>query len=122
MEAHALARTRGAAKLNVGPLFMVKRPDFELYRFGQKDVELRAVKRPWRNAQVGDVATIQCGPQLYRKRIVGIHRGGLARIFLNVDYRRIFPQAASVFDAVRLTRARIPLAQEYMAFEFTEFI
>lgn len=101
---------------------MVKRPDFELYRFGQKDVELRAVKRPWRNAQVGDVATIQCGRQHFRKRIVEIHRGGLARIFLQVDYRRIFPEAASVFDAVRLTRVRIPLAQEYMAFELTEFM
>jgi hypothetical protein len=108
--------------MNIGPLFMVKTPDFELYRFGKKDVELRAVKKPWRNARVGDVATIQCGRRLFRKRIVGIHRGGLASIFRQVDYKRIFPHAATVFDAVRLTRTRIPFAEEYVAFELTEFV
>jgi ASC-1-like (ASCH) protein len=106
----------------IGPLFMVKKADFELYRFAKKDVELRAVKTPWRNAKIGDVATIQCGRKIYRKRIANIHHGGLARIFMDIDYRRIFPQVSSIFEAVRLTRKRMPSEQQFMAFELEDFI
>jgi len=48
---------------------MVKKKYFDLYRFGRKDVELRAVKPQWKNSKVGDIATIQCGRGIFRKRI-----------------------------------------------------
>lgn len=101
---------------------MVKKADFELYRYAKKDVELRAIKAPWKNAKKGDVATIQCGRKIYRKRIANIHHGGLARIFMDINYKRIFPQASNIFEAVRLTRKRIPLEQQYVAFELEDFV
>lgn len=64
-----------------------------MYRFGKKDVELRAVKPQWKNSKSGDIATIQCGRNIYRKKIIKIHRGTLARIFRDVDYKRVFPEA-----------------------------
>jgi len=33
------------------PLFMVKKEYFDLYRFGKKDVELRAVRPQWKTAR-----------------------------------------------------------------------
>ncbi len=106
----------------VGHTFTVKRGDFEQYRFGKKDVELRAIEKPWRNAHVGDVAAIRCGRKMFRKRIVGVHCGGLARIFLRVDYKRVFPRALTVFDAVRLAKKLIPYQREYVAFELKDFV
>jgi len=39
------------------PLFMVKKEYFNLYRFGRKDVELRAIRPQWKNSKAGDIAT-----------------------------------------------------------------
>lgn len=105
----------------VGPLFMVKQGDFEQYRFGKKDIELRAIRGPWKNARAGDVATLQCGRRIFRKRIVNVLHGSLARIFMDVHYRRVFPQALTVFEAVQLTGKRIPNERMFMAFELKDF-
>ena len=102
------------------PLFMVKREAFDLYRFGKRDVELRAVKRQWKNSKTGDIATIQCGRDVFRKKITKVHRGTLARIFLTVDYKRIFPGASTVFDAVKSIKELYPNAEEFMAFELED--
>ena len=104
------------------PLFMVKRKYFDLLRFGKRDVELRAVKRQWKNSKIGDIATIQCGRQLLRKRIINVHRGPLARIFLNVDYKRVFPEASTVFKAVKAAVEIYPSAEEFMAFELEDIV
>lgn len=90
------------------PLFMVKKEYFDLYRFGRKDVELRAVRPQWKNSKVGDIATIRCGRGIFRKRITKVHRGSLARIFMEVNYKRIFPGASTVFEAIRETRKLYP--------------
>jgi len=111
----------GKLTFRVGPLFMVKWADFEEYRFGKKDVELRAVKGPWKNARAGDVVTIQCGRRIFRKRVVNVFLGSLARIFMDVNYKRVFPQASTVFEAVWLTRRLIPGEQDFMAFELEDF-
>jgi len=42
----------------VMPLFLVKRRYFDFYRFGKKNVELRAVKPQWKNSKPRDIATI----------------------------------------------------------------
>ena len=104
------------------PLFMVKREAFDLYRFGKRDVELRAVKRQWKNSKPGDIATIQCGRDIFRKKITKIHRGTLARIFLKVDYKRIFPEASTVFEAVKAAKKLYPNAEEFMAFELEDIV
>jgi len=104
----------------VMPLFMVKREAFDLYRFGKRDVELRAVKRQWKNSKPGDVTTIQCGRDIFRKKITKIHRGTLARIFLKVDYKRIFPEASTVFEGVKAAKRLYPDADEFMAFELED--
>jgi len=102
---------------------MVKKRYFDFYRFGKKDVELRAVKPQWKNSKPGDIATIQCGrPRIIRKKIVKVHRGTLARIFLKVDYKRIFPEASTVFEAVKLTKEICSDAEEFMAFELKPFV
>ena len=99
---------------------MVKKEYFTLYRFGKKDVELRAVRSQWKNSKIGDIATIQCGRDIFRKRITKVHRGSLARIFMDVNYKRIFPEASTVFKAVKATRELYPYAEEFMAFELEE--
>lgn len=99
---------------------MVKKEYFTLYRFGKKDVELRAVRYQWKNSKIGDIATIQCGRDIFRKRITKVHRGSLARIFMDVNYKRIFPEASTVFKAVKATRELYPDAEEFMAFELEE--
>jgi len=104
------------------PLFMVKRKAFDSCRFGKRDVDLRAVKAQWKNSKVGDIATIQCGRDLFRKRITKVHRGSLARIFKDVDYKRVFPEASTVFEAVKATRGLYPDADEFMAFELEDVI
>ncbi|MDH5266212.1 MAG: hypothetical protein OEW62_00885 [Candidatus Bathyarchaeota archaeon] len=101
---------------------MVKKEAFDSYRFGRRDVELRAVKRQWKNSKAGDIATIQCGRQILRKRIVKVHKGSLARIFLKVDYKRIFPEASTVFEAVKLTKEIYSDAEEFMAFELEPLV
>ena len=101
---------------------MVKKVYFDLYRFGRKDVELRAVRPQWKNSKVGDIATIQCGRGIFRKRITKVHRGSLDRIFEDVDYKRIFPEASTVFEAIKATRELYPDAEEFMAFELEEFV
>lgn len=104
------------------PLFMVKKKYFDLYRFGKKDVELRTVKPQWKNSKIGDIATIQCGKEMIRKRITKILRGTLTRIFLNVDYKRMFPEASTMFEAVKATKELYPDSEEFMAFELEEII
>lgn len=104
------------------PLFMVKKKSFDSYRFGKRDVELRTVKPQWKNSKVGDIATIQCGRNTLIKRITKIHRGSLARILLDIDYKRIFPDASTVFDAVKATKEIYPNAQEFMAFELEDIV
>jgi len=99
------------------PLFMVKREAFELCKLGQRDVELRAVRPQWKNSKPGDIATFQCGREIFRKRITRIHRGTLALIFLKIDYKRIFPKASTVFEAVRATREFYPKTEDFIAFE-----
>jgi len=49
-------------------------------------------------------------------------RGSLARICKDVDYKRIFPRASTVLEAVKATRELYPDAQEFMAFELEEFV
>lgn len=49
------------------PLFMVKKEYFDLYSFGKKDVELRAVKPQRKNSKEGGIATIQCGRGIFGK-------------------------------------------------------
>ena len=104
------------------PLFMVKREAFNFYRFGKRDVELRAVKPQWKNSKPGDIATIQCGRDIFRKRITKIYRGTLARIFLKVNYKRIFPEASTIFEAAKATKELYPNAEEFMAFELEEIV
>lgn len=101
---------------------MVKKKYFDLYRSGKKDVELRAIKPQWKNSKPGDIATIQCGRDILRKRIAKIHRGTLARIFKEVDYKRVFPEASTVFEAVKTTRKLYSDEEEFMAFELENVI
>lgn len=102
------------------PLFMVKKRAFDLYRFGKRDVELRAVKPQWKSSKRGDIATIQCGRKILRKKITKIHRGTLARIFLKTNYKRIFPEASTIFEAVKATKELYPETEEFMAFELED--
>ena len=104
------------------PLFMVKKENFDLYRFGKRDVELRTVKPQWKNSKVGDIATIQCGRNIFKKRITKVHRGSLARIFKDVKYKRIFPEASTVFEALKATRELYPDAEEFIAFELEDIV
>ena len=99
------------------PLFMVKKEYFDLYRIGKKDVELRVIKPQWKNGEPGDIATIQCGREIFRKKITKIHRGTLARIFKDVDYKRIFPEASTMFEAAESTKELYPKAEQFIAFE-----
>ena len=46
---------------------MVKKEYFDLYSFGKKDVELRAVKPQRKNSKEGGIATIQCGRGIFGK-------------------------------------------------------
>lgn len=70
---------------------------------------------------MGDSATRDVS-DLLRKRIKEVHRGSLARIFKDVDYKRIFPEASTVFEALRATRDLYPKAKEFMAFELEDFV
>jgi len=86
--------------------------DFNSYKSGKKDVDLRTVRPQWKNAKAGDIATLQCGRETLRKRIKKVHKGKLARIFKEVDYKRIFPEATTVFRAVHSTRELYPDAKD----------
>jgi len=101
---------------------MLKKKSFDSYRFGRRDVELRTVRPQWKNSQPGDIASLQCGRQILRKRITKVHRGTLARIFLEVDYKRIFPEASTMFEAVKVTKQIYPDADEFMAFELEDIV
>lgn len=48
------------------------------------------------------------------------HRGSLARVFKDVSYKRIFPEASTVFEALRATRDLYPKAKEFMGFELED--
>jgi parallel beta-helix repeat protein len=102
------------------PLFTVKKDNFDLYRFGKKDVELKTVEPQRKDSKVGDVATVRCERDIFRKRITNVHRGSLARIFMDLDYKRIFPEALTVFEAVKATKELYPDAEEFMAFELED--
>jgi ASC-1-like (ASCH) protein len=103
------------------PLFMVKKKAFDYYRYGRRDVELRSVRAQWENSKEGDIAIIQCGRGIYRKIITKIHRGTLAKIFYNINYKRVFPETSTVFEAVETTKELYPDDKEFMAFELEEF-
>ena len=79
---------------------------------------LRNVQPQWKNSRVGDEAVLMCGKEmLLRKRIVRIHRGSLARILKDLDYKRIFPNAETIFEANRMAREIYPEDKEFMAYE-----
>lgn len=98
-------------------LFMVKKPFFLQYTSGEKDVELRNIRPQWKNSKMGDEAVLMCGRDILRKKIVKIHKGSLARIFRDVDYKRIFPEAKTIFEARKKAREIYPEDKEFMAFE-----
>jgi len=104
------------------PLFMVTKEIFDFYRFGKRDIELRTAKSQWKNSKAGDIATIHCGRRTFIKRITKIHRGSLARIFLDINYKRIFPEATTMFEAVKTTKELYPYADEFMAFELKDVV
>ena len=108
---HFISETRTMA------LFMVKKRFFEQFKSGKKGVELRNVQPQWKNSKVGDEAVLLCGNDRLKKTILKIHRGSLVRIFKHVDYKRIFPEAKTVFQAARETREIYGDDKEFMAFE-----
>ena len=97
---------------------MIKRKFFERCKSGEMIVVLRNVQRQWKNSRVGDEAVLMSGKErILRKRIVRIHRGSLAKILRDVDYKRIFPNAKTIFEANRMTREIYPEDEEFIAFE-----
>jgi len=97
---------------------MIKRKFFERCKSGEMIVELRNIQPQWKNSKVGDEAVLMCGKKrILRKRIVKIHRGSLAKILRDVDYKRIFPDAKTIFEANTMTREIYPEDKEFMAFE-----
>jgi len=99
------------------PLFFVKRQFFEQYKSGKQDVELRNIRPQWKNSRIGDQAVLMCGKDILRKRIVQVHKGSLARILMDINYKRIFPDAKNIFEANRKAREIYPEDKEFMAFE-----
>jgi ASC-1-like (ASCH) protein len=99
------------------PLFMIRKQFFEQYKSGKQDVELRKMRPQWKNSRVGNQAVLMCGKDILRKRILKVHTGSLARMLLNVNYRRIFPDARTIFEANRLAREIYREDKEFMAFE-----
>jgi len=100
------------------PSFFVEKKFFPQCKSGLKDVELKNVQPQWKNSRVGDEAVLMCGKErILRKSIVKIHRGSLARILLDVDYERIFPETKTIFEAGRMAREIYPEDEEFMAFE-----
>ena len=84
---------------------MIKRKFFERCKSGEMIVVLRNVQPQWKNSRVGDEAVLMCGKErILRKGIVKIHRGSLARILRDLDYKRIFPNAKTIFEANRKAR------------------
>jgi len=97
---------------------MIKRKFFERCKSGEMIVELRNIQPQWKNSKVGDEAVLMCGKKrILRKRIVKIHRGSLAKILRDVDYKRIFPDAKTIFEANTMTREIYPEDKEFVAFE-----
>ena len=100
------------------PLFMIKRKFFERSKSGEMIVVLKNVQPQWKNSRVGDEAVLMCGKKrILRKRIVKIHGGSLAKILRDVDYKRIFPNAKTIFKANKMAREIYPEDEEFMAFE-----
>ena len=98
------------------PLFMIKRRFFERSKSGEMIVVLKNVQPQWKNSRVGDEAVLMCGKErILRKSIVKIHRSSLAKILRDIDYKRIFPDAKTIFEANRLTREIYPEDKEFMA-------
>jgi ASC-1-like (ASCH) protein len=102
------------------PLFMVKKQHFQSYLSGRRDVELRAVRSQWKNCQPGDTAVLQCGRTMLRKQVKAVYKGSLAKIFLTVDYHRIFPEVRDVMDAIHAVKELYPYAELFMAFELED--
>ena len=99
-------------------LFMIKRKFFEQCKSGEKDVELRNIQPQWKNSRAEDIAVLICGKEkIPRKRIVKLHRGSLAKILRDIDYKRIFPNAKTIFGASRMARQIYPEDKEFMTFE-----
>ena len=97
---------------------MMKKKSFDQYESRRRDVELRNVQPQWKNSRIGDEAILQSGKErILKKRIVKIHRGTLARILKDIYYKRIFPDANTIFEACRMARGIYPDDKEFMAFE-----
>jgi len=73
-------------------LFMLKKDYFDSVESGKKDVEVRKAEGPWKNAKVGDTATLTCGRRIIRRRILAMHKGTIQDVLSKVDYRRGDPQ------------------------------
>ena len=100
------------------PLFMIKRKFFERCKSGEMIVVLRNIQPQWKNSRVGDEAVLMSGKErILRKGIVKIHRGSLAKILKDLNYKRIFPDAKTIFEANRMAREIYPDDEEFMAFE-----
>jgi len=90
----------------------------ERSKSGEMIVLLKNVQPQWKNSRVGDEAVLMCGKKrILKKRIVKIHRGSLARILKDIDYKRIFTNAKTIFEANRIVREIYPEDEEFMAFE-----
>src|SRR4030067_1579571 len=72
-------------------LFMLKKDYFDSVESGRKDVEVRKAEGPWKNAKVGDPATLACGRRIIRRKIVAVHRGTVEDVLSKVDYRGAIP-------------------------------
>lgn len=67
------------------------------------------------------MALIQCGKKSLFKKITKIHKGSLARIFLDVNYKRVFPEATTILEAVKATKEIYQDSKEFVAFQLVDF-
>jgi hypothetical protein len=63
---------------------------------------------------------LQCGRTMLRKQVKAVYKGSLAKIFLTVDYHRIFPEVRDVMDAIHAVKELYPYAELFMAFELED--
>ena len=51
------------------------------------------------------------------RRVTRIPRSSSARILKDINYKKIFPDAKTIFEARRMARETYPEDEEFMAFE-----
>ena len=102
-------------------LITVKKEAFDFYRFGKKDIVLREMSPQWMKSKVGDIATIQCENKILIKKIVEIYEGSIAKIFSKVHYKRVFPEASTIFEAVTNTKKHYHGITRFVAFQIEDF-